>query len=161
MFWSAELNEVLTTLLSQYTTNNEIASRFLSQKIELKLTFDQIIRHIRKLKLGQIKNKSNTIQEDAHIQNKSNPILEDECGTIKEDTKVVHNEVQNKRDIVFSNKKRPYTKWKEMDESLWFVMNEDNGSTMLLKANLFVEKNPKIQKITTQILKQMKLISSK
>jgi hypothetical protein len=169
MFWSTELNEVLTILLSQCTTNNEIASRFLSQKSELNLIFDQVIRHIRKLKLGQINNKSNTIQEDAHIQNKSNLIQEDaqiqnksnliqddaqiknkcntildECGTIKEDTKVVHNEVQNKRDIVFSNKKRPYTKWKEMDESLWFVLNEDNGSTMLSKANLFVEKNPKI-----------------
>jgi hypothetical protein len=48
-----------------------------------------------------------------------------------------------------------------MDESLWFVLNEDNGSTMLSKANLFVEKNPKIQKTTMQILKRMKLISSK
>jgi hypothetical protein len=77
MFWSAKLNEVLTTLLSQCTTNNEIASRFLSQKTKLNLTFDQVIRYIRKLKLGQIKNKSNTIQEDAHIQNKSNSIQED------------------------------------------------------------------------------------
>jgi hypothetical protein len=67
----------LTTLLSQCTTNNEIASRFLSQKPELNLTFDQVVRHIRKLKLGQIKNKSNPIQEDAQIQNKSNPIQED------------------------------------------------------------------------------------
>jgi aspartate carbamoyltransferase regulatory subunit len=33
--------------------------------------------------------------------------------------------------------------------------------TMLLKANLFVEKNPKIQKTTMQILKRMELISSK
>jgi hypothetical protein len=46
MFWSAELNAVLTTLLSQYTTNNEIASRFLSQKPELNLTFDQVVRPI-------------------------------------------------------------------------------------------------------------------
>jgi hypothetical protein len=61
MFWSAKLNAVLTTLLSQCTTNNEIASRFLSQKPELNLTFDQVVRHIRKLKFGQIKNKSNPI----------------------------------------------------------------------------------------------------
>jgi hypothetical protein len=77
MFWSVELNEVLTTLLSQCTTNNEIASRFLSQRTKLNLTFDQVIQHIRKLKLGQIKNKSNTIQENAQIHNKSNPIQED------------------------------------------------------------------------------------
>jgi hypothetical protein len=32
---------------------------------------------------------------------------------------------------------------------------------MLSKANLFIEKNPKIQKTTMQILKRMKLISSK
>jgi hypothetical protein len=48
-----------------------------------------------------------------------------------------------------------------MDESLSFVLNEDNGSTMFSKANLSVEKNPKILKTTMQILKQMKLISSK
>jgi hypothetical protein len=39
----------------------------------------------------------------------------------------------------------------EMDESLKFILNEDKGSTLFTKANLFVEKNPKIQKTTMQI----------
>ena len=91
MLQSSELNEILKTLISEYTTNNEFALRFLLQKNELNLTFDKILCHIRKLKLGQIKNKSNTIQKD-------------ECATIKEEKEVVDNEVQNKSNIGFSNK---------------------------------------------------------
>jgi hypothetical protein len=43
MFWNSELNEMLTVLMSKCTTNNEIASRFLLQKNELNLIFDQVI----------------------------------------------------------------------------------------------------------------------
>lgn len=63
--------------------------------------------------------------------------------SIKQETRVIDIEVQNKSDIVFSNKKRPYTKQKEMDESLRFVLNEDSGSIMLKKVNLFVEEDPR------------------
>jgi hypothetical protein len=48
-----------------------------------------------------------------------------------------------------------------MDESLKFILNEDKDSIFLTKANLFVGKNPKIQKITMLILNQMKFILSK
>jgi hypothetical protein len=112
MFWSAELNAVLTTLLSQYTTNDEIASRFLSQKPELNLTFDQVVRHIRKLKLGQIKNKSNPIQEDAQIKNKSNPIQEDtqiqnKSNPIQEDAQIQKKSNPIQEDVQIQNKSNP------------------------------------------------------
>jgi hypothetical protein len=64
MFWSFKPNEILKNLISEYTIYNEIISRFLLQKIKLNLTFNQVICHLRELKLGQIKNKSNTIQEN-------------------------------------------------------------------------------------------------
>ena len=34
-----------------------------------------------------------------------------------------------------------------MDELLRFVLNEDNGSTLPIKANLFVEKIQKFKKL--------------
>ena len=57
-----------------------IINKKIVTKNEQNLTFDQLIQHIRKLKYGQIKNKSNTIQED-------------ECAIAKEERKVVDNEV--------------------------------------------------------------------
>ena len=66
---------------------------------------------------------------------------------IKEEKKIAYYEVQNKRNIFFSNKKRPYAKRKEMDKSLKFVLNENKGSTLLTKANLIIEKIPKFKKL--------------
>jgi hypothetical protein len=37
-----------------------------------------------------------------------------------------------------------------MDESLRLVLNEDNGTTLFTKANLFIGKDSKIQKTTMQ-----------
>ena len=43
IFWSSELNEMLIVLISKCTTNNEITSKFLSQRNKLNLIFDQVI----------------------------------------------------------------------------------------------------------------------
>ena len=50
IFWTIELNDLLINLMQKYTSNNEIASYFMSQNKELNVTFDQVTRHIRKLK---------------------------------------------------------------------------------------------------------------
>jgi hypothetical protein len=44
----------LKTLMSECIKNNETALKYLLQKKDLNLTFDQVIQHNRKLKLGQI-----------------------------------------------------------------------------------------------------------
>jgi hypothetical protein len=66
---------------------------------------------------------------------------------VKEERKIAYDEVQNKSDIVLSNKNRPYSKWKEMDESFKFILNEDKGSSLHNKANLYVEKIQKFKKL--------------
>ena len=48
-----------------------------------------------------------------------------------------------------------------MVELIKILLDEDKDSTYLDKANLFVNKNPLINKTTIQIVKQIKLISSK
>ena len=50
MFWTIELNDLLINLMQKFTSNSEISSYFMSQNKELNLTFDQVTRHIRKLK---------------------------------------------------------------------------------------------------------------
>ena len=84
MFWIVELNDLLINLMQKYTSNSEIASYFISQNKELNLTFDQVTRHIRKLKQGKIKI---TIKEQ-----------ENECSEIKKDNKINHDdEIKNKK----------------------------------------------------------------
>ena len=61
MFWTIELNEILRNLMFQCTTDFEIVARFLLKKKELTLIIDQVIRHIRKLKLSQIKTKPHIV----------------------------------------------------------------------------------------------------
>ena len=97
----------------------------MSQNKELNLAFDQVIRHIRKLKRGKIK-----------ITTKEQ---ENECSEIKKDNKINH-------DDVIKNEKRSYTKWKEIDESMKVILNESNDSTLATKAKLFVEKIPHYKK---------------
>ena len=76
MFWTIELNEILKDLMFQCTTSFEIAARFLLQKKELNLIIDQVVDHIRKLKSGQIKNKTHIIKEIIQNESKSTPSKE-------------------------------------------------------------------------------------
>ena len=64
--------------MQKCTSNSEIASYFISQNKELNLTFDQVTRHIRKLKRGKIKI---TIKEHKN-----------ECSEIKKDNKINHDD---------------------------------------------------------------------
>ena len=126
--------------MQKCTSNSEIASYFMLQNKEFNLTFDQVTRHIRKLKQGKIK-----------ITTKEQEI---ECSEIKKDNKINH-------DDVIQNEKRSYTKWKEWDESMKVILNEPNNSTLAAKAKLFVEKYPTLQKTSEKILNCMKFISSR
>ena len=108
MFWTIELNDLLINLMRKYTSNSEIASYFMSQNKELNVIFDQVTRHIKKLKQGKIK-----------ITTKEQ---ENESSEIKKDNKINH-------DDVIKNEKRSYTKWKKWDESMKVILNEPNNNT--------------------------------
>ena len=113
------------------------------QKKDLNITLDQIIRHIRKLKSGKLKTKIDIIIKkpqkiDSHIA-QAESILNSDSG-------------------YSLHKKWPYTKWKELDEELKKIINDETSNSYVEKAISYVTKNPIINKTTIQIAKQMKLI---
>lgn len=145
MYWTVELNDLLRTLMSKYATTSEIATNFLLQKNQLDLTMNQVMRHIRNLKSGNLKSNMPMLEKSQVIDSHITPI----------------DVTLHSSECCLSTKKRPYTRWKEMDDELEKILNNDPNNTYVDKANSFVTKNPTIGKTAIQIVKRMKLLSSK
>ena len=145
IFWTVELDGLLKNLMSKYSTTSKIATNFLFQKKELDLTMNQILRYIRNLKSGNLKPKTPILKKSQVIDSHISPI------------DVTLHSIQ----CYSSTKKRSYTRWKEMDVELEKIINNDINNTYVDKANSFVIKNPTINKTVMQVVKRVKLLSSK